>query len=227
MMSALPACSDDTPGGPGGGTSAGEGGGGSTSAGEGGGGGDGGSTGDGGGGGGGSAGDGGGGGGTAGFTVTGPISGDAVPQDTQVIVAWVVSSGSPDYAFSFGDGSVSGVTFTVGFGSAPPSEAINSHGVGVGVVFLLEPGTDVPEGVLDEEVIEAAVVGASPRHAIIWRDPSGPGTSWSDGFPYGFGCGKCAAAEGETFDTYEPVDCSEVEVQATSDFESLEFCNWT
>ncbi|WP_437934294.1 hypothetical protein [Sorangium sp. So ce341] len=209
-MLALPACSDDTPDGPGGSTSAGEGGGGSTGDGGGG------STGE------------GGGGGTAGFTVTGPISGDAVPQDAQAIVAWVVSSGSPDYAFSFGDGSVSGVTFTVGFGSAPPSEAINSHGVGVGIVFLLEPGTDVPEGVLDEEVIEAAVLGASPRHAIIWRDPAGLGTRWSDGFPDGFGCGKCVAApEGETFDAYEPVDCSEVEVQATSDFDALEFCNWT
>lgn len=84
----------------------------------------------------------------------------------------------------------------------------------------------MPEGVLDEEVIEATVLGASSQHAIIWRDPSRPGLDWSESFPDGFGCGKCVPAE-EGFDSYEQVDCSEVEVQATSDFDSLEFCNWT
>ncbi|WP_434041555.1 MULTISPECIES: hypothetical protein [Sorangium] len=199
MMLALPACSDDDPQGGNSTSSSGTGG---------------------------SAGDGGSGGGTEGFSVTGPISGDAVPEDAEVIVAWVVSSSSPDYAFNFGEGSVSGARFTVGFGAEPPSEAINSHGVGVGVVMLLEPGTELPEGELDEDVIEAAILGASPQHAIIWRGPSSQGAAWSEGFPQGYGCGKCVpAAEG--FDTFEPVDCSEVEVQATSDLDSLEFCNWT
>ncbi|XYH93640.1 hypothetical protein ACMHYB_38110 [Sorangium sp. So ce1128] len=62
--------------------------------------------------------------------------------------------------------------------------------------------------------------------AVCFRDRAGCALGWSGRFPDGFGCGKCVPAE-EGFDSYEPVDCSEVEVQATSDFDSLEFCNWT
>ncbi|WP_437730504.1 hypothetical protein [Sorangium sp. So ce1335] len=229
-MLALPACSDDDPQG-GNSTSGTSGSGTGGSTGEGGNNGEGGSTGEAGNNGeGGGTGEGGndgeGGGGTDGFSFTGPITGDAVPEDAEVIVAWVVSSSSPDYAFRFGEGSVAGATFTVGVGADPPSEAINSYGVGVGVVMLLEPGTEVPEGELDEAVIEAAILGATPQHAIIWRDPSSQGPDWSDDFPDGFGCGRCVPAD-EGFDTFEPVECSEVEVQATSDFASLQFCNWT
>ncbi|WP_437323230.1 hypothetical protein [Sorangium sp. So ce381] len=205
MMLALPACSDDTQEGSGGGP--GEGGGGP---GEGGG------------------GPGEGGGGTGGFTVTGPISGETAPEDAVVAVVWVVSSSSPDYGFSFGEGTASGATFTVGFGSAPPREAINSNGVGMGFVMLLAPGTQVPEGEIDSDVLDTALLGASSRHVIVWHETSGQGFGWSKSFPAGFGCGKCVAApEGEGFDSYEPVDCSEVEVQVASDPDSLEFCNWT
>ncbi|WP_437654523.1 hypothetical protein [Sorangium sp. So ce1182] len=169
----------------------------------------------------------GGGDGSEGFSITGPISGDAVSDDAGVIVIWVVSSGDPDYFFNLGEGSVSGATFTVGFGSTPPRAAINSHGVGVGFVALLEPGTEVPDGEFDPDRFKTAVLAASPQHAIIWRDASRPGLSWSGSFPDGYGCGKCVAAPDGGFDSFEPVACTEVEVQATSDMDSLEFCGWT
>jgi hypothetical protein len=198
MMLALPACSDDTQGGPGGST--GEGGGGSTGE----------------------------GGGAGGFTVTGPITGETAPEGAVVAVVWIVSSSSPDYGFNFGEGSLSGATFTVGFGSAPPREALNSNGVGMGFVMLLAPGTQMPEGEIDADVLDTALLGVSSRHVIVWRDGSGQGFDWSASFPAGFGCGKCVTAPpGEGFDSYEPVDCSEVEVQVASDPDSLEFCNWT
>ncbi|MGK3992385.1 hypothetical protein [Sorangium sp. So ce1024] len=212
MMLALPACSDDTQEGSGG--SSGEGG---SSSGEGGG-----SSGEGGG----SSGEGG--GGTGGFTFTGLITGDTVPQDATAVVIWPVSSSSPDYAVSFGKGSVSGATFTVGFGSAPPRAAINRSGVGVGIVALLPPGAQLPEGKFDPETVGITLLGVSPRHAVIWRDASGEGFGWSDSFPEGFACGKCVdSPPGEGFDFYEPVDCSQVEVQTTSDADSLDGCNWT
>ncbi|WP_437274949.1 hypothetical protein WME90_27265 [Sorangium sp. So ce375] len=222
MTLAFPACSDDTQEGSGG--SSGEGGdsssgeGGDSSSGEGGGG----SSGEGGG----SSGEGG--GGTGGFTFSGPITGETVPEDATVVVIWPVSSSSPDYAVSFGKGSVSGATFTVGFGSAPPRVALNRSGVGVGIVALLPPGTQLPEGKLDPETVDITLLGVSPRHAVIWRDASGEGLGWSDSFPDGFACGKCVdSPPGEGFDFYEPVDCSQVEVQTTSDADSLDGCNWT
>ncbi|XYI02390.1 hypothetical protein ACMHYB_22595 [Sorangium sp. So ce1128] len=76
--------------------------------------------------------------------------------------------------------------------------------------------------------LQTALLGASARYAIIWHDPSAPGFDWSDSFPDGFGCGKCVVASGsEWFDSYEPVDCSEVEIQATSGLDSLDLCHWT
>ena len=47
-------------------------------------------------------------------------------------------------------------------------------------------------------------------------------------FPSGYACGRCRAArEGETFDTYERVSCSQFEVERASDIEELDGCNWT
>ncbi|WP_437585883.1 hypothetical protein [Sorangium sp. So ce1000] len=199
MMMALPACSDDTQEGSSGGSS-GEGGG---SSGE-------------------------GGGGTGGFTVAGTISGETVPEDAEVVVLWVVTSGDPNYSFNFGEGSVSGATFTVGFGSAPPREALDKEGVGVGIVTLFPPGTGVTEGKVSNETIQTALLGASARYAIIWRDPSAPGFDWSESFPAGFGCGKCVLARrSDFFESFEPVDCSEVEIQAASGLDSLDLCHWT
>jgi hypothetical protein len=159
------------------------------------------------------------------LSASGPIRG-AAPADAELVVIWMINSGGPDHSYKFGDGSVAGTRFTVGLSSDPPPEAINTYGMGVGVVVLLEPGATIPEGRVDEEVLEAAALGFSEQHAIIWRDPSRPGLPWSADFPEGMSCGQCVpAASG--FDSFKPMECSAVEVQVPSDVTTLEFCNWT
>jgi hypothetical protein len=179
----------------------------------------------------GSAGAAGSGGGTGGpFEATGKTGGTNVAASAQVVVIWTVSSGSPDYSYTYGSGTSTGAQFVTQFGADPPAEAINSYGVGIGTVFALKPGFTLPEGKLDvdTDTVEANTLGVTPRHAIIWRDPARPGIGWSTAFPGGYACGQCVEApQGETFDSYTPTECANVELLYSDDFESFDFCNWT
>src|SRR5262245_1503255 len=87
--------------------------------------------------------------GSGAFAVNGKITavpGKMVPAMGGVEVAWSVSSGSPDYLYVFGSGPTSGNTFSLSLDKAPPAEALNSYGIGVGIVFLFPTATTVPEG---------------------------------------------------------------------------------
>jgi hypothetical protein len=168
----------------------------------------------------------GGGGGSAPFDgVSGPIT-DIVPAAADVMVAWVVSAGSPDYVYNFGDGSISGATFMVGFATDPPPvEALNNGVLGVGVIVLLPPGTKPPAGqIMDWDAIEESILGASDSHAVIYRT-SGANQGWPTNFPLGYSCGICVPM-GMGFDDFEPVACDQVEVTGGPE-SSLDFCNWT
>jgi hypothetical protein len=148
----------------------------------------------------------------------------------KVVVFWSVSSGSPDYAYVFGEGTATGGSFALPLGERPPPEAVNSYGVAIGMLGELREGVSVPTGKLDTSFDdEKDMVSASTRHAIIWRDPGNEGLPWSGTFSPGYSCGSCVdAPEGETFDSYVPVDCSEVRLVPSSDYESSGgFCNWT
>ncbi|MEJ7727602.1 MAG: hypothetical protein WKG00_00125 [Polyangiaceae bacterium] len=168
----------------------------------------------------------GGGGGSAPFDgVSGPIT-DVVPAAADVMVAWVVSSGSPDYVYSFGDGSISGATFVAGFATdPPPDEALNNGLLGVGVILLVPPGTKPAAGkIMNWNDIEDSLLGASDSHAVIYR-ASGAVQGWPTSFPLGYSCGVCVPM-GMGFDDFEPVSCDQVEVTGGPE-SSLDFCNWT
>lgn len=161
------------------------------------------------------------------------IENDTVLTGTeQVEVLWTVSSGSPDYVYAWGDGVAATDHVDVTFpGDTPPDDAINSYGLAVGVIAVF--GSEMED--LDGKLTgfdESSILGASDRYAIIYRAESfeapGEGFSWPNAFPAGkLSCGRGVdAAEGESFDSFEPVDCSEVEVIFT-DSENFNFVNWT
>jgi hypothetical protein len=159
------------------------------------------------------------------FSVSGSVTGSTVPTGAKAVVIWTVSSGSPDYAYKFGEGPTTDTRFTVTFSDSPPTEAINSYGLGIGVVGLVAEGTEIPTGRID--VGEREFLGVTPRHAVIWRSASANDLSWSTAFPRGFSCGQCVpASPDETFDAFAPVDCSQVQIQAAA-LEQVELCNWT
>jgi hypothetical protein len=150
-----------------------------------------------------------------------------VPETAKAVVVWSVSSGTPDYGYIYGEGTATRGGFSVAFDAPPPPEAVNSYGVAVGELVLVPSSFEVPKGkITSSEQIE--LLGISTRHAVIWKAGSPERINWMQKFPDGFACGQCKAATGEeTFDSYEPVSCSEIEIETATDLDTLEGCNWT
>ena len=147
------------------------------------------------------------------------------PQSDTAIIIWTVTSGSPDYIYKYGQGmtSASGTSYSYTItlpGTPPPPEAINSYGVGVGIVAILPQGVSIADGIVDDRDLENANV--SRRHAVIWRESGASVVEWVNGFSDGFSCGICQ--DGEGFDIYVPAPCDEVDVDVSR---PEEFCNWT
>jgi len=166
--------------------------------------------------------------------VTGAVTvqpGSSLPSAGDVFVVWAVSSGSPDYLYVSGSGQLTEPGFELELPATLPDEAINSYGLGVGLIVLLPSGTAPPAGRMSdatEASLDTTVIGATPRYAVIYRKPGTTGlTGWMDAFPEGYSCGVgVPAAAGETFDSYAPVDCSMVEL-VIGDPSTFDFVNWT
>jgi hypothetical protein len=160
------------------------------------------------------------------LALEGSVAGQVDAERTRAIAVWNVTSGSPDYAFKYGDGSSSGHRFVLSLDGAPPSEAVNAYGVAVGLVVLVPVNVEIPEGKVTEETLQ--LLGFSTQYAIIWKATASSGEGWMQTFPNGYACGRCKAApEGSTFDSYERVSCSQFEVERASDDRELQGCNWT
>ncbi|MFT3774143.1 MAG: hypothetical protein QM820_52930 [Minicystis sp.] len=155
-------------------------------------------------------------------------SGKTAPDHALVNVFWMVTSGSPDYGYAFGSGEATSGAFDLSFPAAPPAEAINSYGIGVGVVLLMPDSQGLPDGkVADDDAIEEHALGAVSNFAIIYKKAGATGLSWSAAFPEGYSCAKgVPAKEGETFDSFEPVDCATA-VMTVDAIDNIDFVNWT
>jgi hypothetical protein len=136
---------------------------------------------------------------------------------------WTVSSDSPDYAYKFGKTSATGGTsFFVSFSAVPPDAALNSDGVGVGVVALFPLGTAISEGKIDNL---PSPLGFTTQHAIIYKKPGSTSERWWIGqFEDGFSCGACAPPPaGQSFEGYKPTICSGLELVLSPQ----DSCSWT
>jgi hypothetical protein len=154
------------------------------------------------------------------FSVAG-IVGTGAPATGSTVVIWVVSSGSPDYIYKFGQGTSTGAQFIASFSTVPPAAAINSYGIGIGIVAVLAPGTTIPaDGMIDEMVLDGA--GFTTDYAIIYKTATATNLSWTVSFPVGYSCGRCVRAS-SGFDSFEVTTCSTVEVDMTP----TDACNWT
>jgi len=167
------------------------------------------------------------------FLVSGPIqnnTGAPIPPGTRVVVVWGVTSGSPDYAYVFGEGVIDRYTGTVRvrFDGPPPVEALNRGVLGVG--FLVAT-TD--QSMKDGDVFGTGhpltnVVGITGQHAVIFV--SHPDTlyagTWAAEFETGYSLGVGVKVPGSVFDKFEPVSPSSalliIDVLA-----NIEIVNWT
>jgi len=168
---------------------------------------------------------------TPGQTVSGGVDPAVQGEGLTAAIIWEVS-GSPDYAYKFGEGTVTHGRFSIALPGDPPAEAINSYGIGVAVIVVLAPGVTLPDGKLAPNILATDIVGISARNSVIWRakslnlPESGPPPDWWPlGFPQGLACGACTPRpDGGAFDGFAPTVCDQLQVTAVN---IVDVCNWT
>ena len=167
----------------------------------------------------------------AGFLITGRIQNNtnaAIPAGTRLIAIWGVSSGTPDYGYVFGEGTISRVTgtFRIRFDQRPPTAALN-NGV-LGVAFVIAT-TD--QSLKDGDVITSAMtglIGITAQHAVIFVGSHGEGVpvpDWVAAFDTGYAVGVGVKGPG-VFDEFRPVSPSSP-LLIVDDPANIEVVNWT
>jgi hypothetical protein len=165
-----------------------------------------------------------------GFVVTGTIqnnTGAPIPADTRLLVVWQVSSGTPDYSYVFGAGTVDpgAGTFRIQLDQPPPTQALNNGSLGVGVIVATTNQTIENGGTIDDAGL-AEVVGAAGRYGVIYIGPNGvQNPEWASHFDAGYGVGVGVDVVGD-FDQFAPADPSSV-VLIIDALENIDFVNWT
>jgi hypothetical protein len=164
-----------------------------------------------------------------GFVVTGTIqnnTGAPIPANTRLLVVWVVTSGDPDHSYVFGHGTINEAagTFQIQLDQPPPAQALNTGGLGVGIIVATTDQT-IGDG-SDATDVSADVVGAAGRYGVIYigqnniQDPQ-----WASGFDSGYGVGVGVDVT-DDFDRFEPTSASSV-VLIIDDLANIDFVNWT
>lgn len=143
------------------------------------------------------------------LTVGGSIvnhSGAPIPANARVIIGWVVSSTSPDYTYLFGEGLVTGSTFSITPRQPPAAAALNAGNLGVGFVHLtadpnIHPGVHLEDVLVDP----AQLLGATGQFAVIYTTTGAEQTrDWAAAFERGYGVGAGVKRVGD-LDVFEPV----------------------
>ena len=154
-----------------------------------------------------------------------------IPSDARVLVVWIVSSGTADYAYVFGEGTVdtSAGTFRVELDAPAPSAALNSNRLGVGFI-VLSTNQEVRSGDDITTVAEEELLGAAERYAVNYTNGARAAVAdirgWAADFPAGYAVGRGITIPGSPFEGFEPVDADSVEL-VIDDWDELEFVNWT
>ena len=168
-----------------------------------------------------------------GFTVNGTIQNNTqapIPENARLVVVWVVSSGSPDYSYVFGEGTIDPASgsFEISMPDPPSAAALNDGLLGVGVLFVtvnatLSAGDDI------DDIPEADFIGAAGDYGIIYVQGN-PGDAaqvrdWAADFDSGYGVGVGMEVAGD-FDKFVPTSQSGV-VLIIDDIDNISFVNWT
>jgi hypothetical protein len=169
---------------------------------------------------------------TSGRIISGSVDPTVQGDGLTAAIIWEVSSGSADYAYKFGEATVTNGRFSITLPGDPPAEAINSYGIGVAVVVVVAPGVTLPDGKLAANTLGTDIVGISARNSVIWRaktldlPESGPPPDWWPlQFPTGLACGACTPApDGGSFEGFAPTSCDQLQVTV---LDTANVCNWT
>jgi hypothetical protein len=166
------------------------------------------------------------------FVVTGTIQNNTqapIPPNARVLVAWGVSSTSPDYSYVFGEGTLDAAagTFQISLDQPPPTQALNNDALGVGII-VVTTSQSVVTGDDIGSVPESELIGAAGQYAIISVTDPDQATqfrSWADQFDAGYGVGVGVEVPGD-LDRFDPTSSSSV-VLIIDDLANIDFVNWT
>jgi hypothetical protein len=169
-----------------------------------------------------------------GFVVTGHIQNNTqapIPVGTRLIAIWGVSSGTPDYGYVFGEGTINRATgtFRIRFDQPPPTAALNAGALGV--AFLLAT-TD--QSLKEEDVITGSsgmthFIGITAQHAVIFvasHQDVVQLPDWAAAFDTGYAVGVGAKVPGEVFDKFLPASPSST-LLIVDDAANIHVVNWT
>lgn len=166
------------------------------------------------------------------IVVTGRIQNNTqapIPANARLVAVWGVSSGTPDYSYVFGEGTINRLlgTFRIEFDQPPPVEALN-NGV-LGVAFLIAT-TDqsLKEGDDLTSVSTTDIIGVTAQYAVIFVDHQDTLylNTWVDTFGTGYSVGVGVKVPGSVFDKFEPVSPSSP-LLIIDDLANIEIVNWT
>jgi hypothetical protein len=162
-------------------------------------------------------------------TFTGTIqirNGTTIPANARLVAVWQVTSGSPDYAYVYGSGTVSSDgAFSIAFPEDPPAEALNSGQLGVALLILTTDQT-LAQGKLPNDYAFSGVIGMTENYSIIFtRNLSGP---YAQGWPLrfsGYGAGEVERAT-TGFDSFKAVGADALRI-VVDDLSKIDTPNWT
>lgn len=165
------------------------------------------------------------------FRVSGTIQNNTaypVPGSARLLVAWVVSSGSPDYSYVFGEGTIDAGagTFEIDL-EQPPAQALNAGAFGVGILVVttnpsLTTGSDLDSAPLSD------FIGAAGDYAVIYiadQAAAAAALDWTADFDGGYGVGVGQEVTG-SFDVFVPTSADGV-ILTIDDIDNIEFVNWS
>jgi len=162
-------------------------------------------------------------------TVSGTISvqnGATVPANARIVILWGVSSGSSDYAYVWGTGTVSSTgAWSVTLPTEPPAAALNDGRLGVGLV-LLTTDQGLADGQVPDNYAWPGLLGMSEDHSVVFTKnvSAAMAADWPGRFD-GFGVGLVQRST-TSFDSFTRVGLGDI-VIVVDDLANLNPPNWT
>lgn len=172
---------------------------------------------------------------TDGFVVTGRLQNNkqaAIPAEARLVAVWSVSSGTPDYGYVFGEGTINRVTgtFRLRFDQPPPLQALNAGELGVAFIVATTDQSLREGDIITSSSPLNGLIGITGQHAVIFvrsHDGAGQVRDWVALFDTGYSVGVgVKAPAGAVFDTFEPASQSSPRL-IIDDPANIEVVNWT
>lgn len=163
------------------------------------------------------------------ITLTGTIenkNGTTITTNMNVYVVWKVTSGTPDYDYVWGKGSIdkSNMTFKVTLQDKPPVEALNSNSFGVGIIAILDD-SKLQNGIFPTDYPIEKTIGLAGWNCVFYKSDTRFDSTWVKRFSKGFSAGV-GVEEDALFDTFKPTNKDSIKITIDA-LENIRVVNWT